>query len=153
MLSIERRTAAPQPVLFVRLSAAREELAQKIGEGLGRSCGYAQASGHVMAGPPYVRYTSMDAGVLTIEAGAPLARPAPGAGDVESGELPGGPVVVALHGGPYDDLRATYVAIERWMVEQGLKPAGAPWESYLTDPAAHPNPDEWRTEVYWPVSQ
>jgi AraC family transcriptional regulator len=153
MLSIETRTITPQPVLFVRLSTSRQELAMRIGEGLGKSCSYAQFAGHAMAGPPYVRYTSVGPGLMTIEAGAPLATPAPGSGEVEAGELPGGSVVVAVHGGAYDHLHDTYVAIERWMGERGLKPAGAPWESYLTDPADHPDTAAWRTEIYWPVSQ
>lgn len=151
VLSIERRQIASQPVLFVRLSTSRQELPQKIGEGLGKSCGYAQTAGHPMAGRPFVRYTGMGPGLLTIEAGTPLAQPASGAADVEAGELPGGSVVVALHAGAYDELHETYVAMERWMTERGLTPAGAPWESYITDPADHPNPADWRTEIYWPT--
>ncbi|MGE0816134.1 MAG: GyrI-like domain-containing protein [Vicinamibacterales bacterium] len=150
-LSIERRTIAPQPVLFVRLSTPRGELAQAIGQGLGKSFGYAQSAGHAMAGPPFVRYTSVGPGVMTIEAGAPLAAAAEGRDDVEAGQLPGGAVVTGLHAGPYDELQETYAAMERWMAEHGLAPAGAPWESYLTDPAAHADRAEWRTEIYWPV--
>ena len=30
--------------------------------------------------------------------------------------------------------------------------SGAPWESYVTDPADHPDPADWRTEVYWPLA-
>jgi AraC family transcriptional regulator len=74
-------------------------------------------------------------------------------GDVEVGELPGGPVVVAMHAGPYDQLSETYAAMERWVAEQGLRFAGAPWESYITDPADHPDPAAWRTEVYWPLEE
>ncbi|MEZ5292849.1 MAG: AraC family transcriptional regulator [Vicinamibacterales bacterium] len=151
LLSIDQRTIAPQPILFVRLSTARGELAKAIGQGLGKSCGYALSTGHAMAGPPFVRYTSVGPGLMTIEAGAPLAAPAEGRDDVEAGELPGGDVVTALHAGAYDELQDTYAAIERWMSEHGLAPAGAPWESYLTDPAEHPNPADWRTEIYWPV--
>ncbi len=41
-------------------------------------------------------------------------------------------------------------------MEPGVLPAGpaaAPWESYVTDPAQHPDPADWRTEVYWPLAQ
>jgi AraC family transcriptional regulator len=30
--------------------------------------------------------------------------------------------------------------------------AGAPWETYLTDPAEVPDPAEWRTEVVYPAT-
>jgi effector-binding domain-containing protein len=38
------------------------------------------------------------------------------------------------------------------METNGLRPGGPPWEWYLTAPAAHPDPADWRTEVYWPVT-
>jgi AraC family transcriptional regulator len=65
--------------------------------------------------------------------------------------LPGGTVAYTLHSGPYEELRGAYAAIESWMEEQGLTAAGAPWESYITDPTEHPNPADWKTEVFWPV--
>jgi len=83
--------------------------------------------------------------------GTPLANAGTSGATVQAGELPGGPAVVALHGGHYQELRDTYTAVERWMKEQGLRPAGAPWESYLTDPEATPDPADWRTEICWPV--
>jgi AraC family transcriptional regulator len=54
--------------------------------------------------------------------------------------------------GPYDGLRDAYAAIEQWMGREGYKPAGAPWESYVTDPGEVPNPAEWKTEVFWPIA-
>lgn len=35
---------------------------------------------------------------------------------------------------------------------KGCAIAGPPWESYLTDPEATPNPADWRTAVYWPLA-
>jgi AraC family transcriptional regulator len=32
-----------------------------------------------------------------------------------------------------------------------LRIGGPPWESYITDPAEHPDPAQWRTEICWPV--
>ena len=76
-----------------------------------------------------------------------------GEGEVEAGELPGGPAVVAVHAGPYDQLAETYAAMERWMEQNGLRPGAAAWEHYVTDPAEHPDPADWRTEIYWPVAR
>lgn len=152
-LSIERHDIAAQPVLFVRARVARHELATAIGDGIGRSYGHAHRSGLAMAGPPFTRYPEVGAGLMTVEAGVPLAAAAAGSGGIEAGELPGGPVAVAIHAGPYDQLTETYAAIERWMQTQGVRPGGAPWESYLTDPADHPNQADWRTAVYWPIAE
>jgi AraC family transcriptional regulator len=38
------------------------------------------------------------------------------------------------------------------MAANGSRAAGAPWESYVTDPGQFPNPEDWRTEVYWPLT-
>jgi AraC family transcriptional regulator len=153
MLSIERRILEAHPTLSVRRRAARHELAQAIGEGVGKVYTYAQQAGVALAGHPFTRYFSAGPGLLTIEVGFKLAARAMGEGEVEAGELPAGPAVVAVHGGPYDQLAETYAAAERWIEENKMRPADAPWEWYVTDPAEHPDPKDWRTEVFWPVAQ
>ncbi len=152
-LSIARQQLAAQPVLFVRARIARHELAGAIAAGLGKVSMYAHQAGLAFAGAPFTRYETVGPGLLSIEVGLPLATEAAGEGDVESGTLPAGPAVVAMHGGAYDQLAETYAALERWIEAEGAQAAGAPWESYVTDPADHPNPAEWRTEVYWPLKQ
>ena len=64
--------------------------------------------------------------------------------------MPGGPAATTIHTGPYDKLSDAYAAIEQWMEAEGLAAAGAPWESYVNDPADYPDPKDWKTEVFWP---
>ncbi|HVZ21372.1 MAG TPA: AraC family transcriptional regulator [Vicinamibacterales bacterium] len=151
MLSIERRELAAQPVVFARVKTSRTDLPAAIADGLGRTYARVQQEGLAIAGPPYVRYAEVSPGLMTIEAGFPLAAAASGGGEIHAGTLPGGAIVVALHGGPYDRLQDTYAEIERWLESNGLRGNGPMWESYLTDPAEVPDPANWRTEVYWPV--
>jgi AraC family transcriptional regulator len=151
-LSIARQEIAAQPVLFVRLRPARHELSAAIGEGLGQAFPYAMQRGAAIGGRPFTRYLSTGPGLFSIQVGMPLAAAVAGEGEVEAGSLPGGPVAVAMHAGSYEQLGESYAALERWMEANGLQPGGAPWESYVTDPADFPNPDDWRTEIYWPLS-
>ena len=58
---------------------------------------------------------------------------------------------MTVHAGPYETLGQTHNAVQAWIREQGLAPAGVPWEVYVTDPMATPDTADWRTEVYWPV--
>ena len=153
MLSIERRTLEAQPTLFVTRRTARHELAQAIGEGVGKVYTYAQQTGIALAGHPFTRYFSAGPGLLTIAVGFRVSATAIGEGDIEAGPLPAGSAIVAVHGGPYDQLGETYAAAERWMDENRLRPADAPWEWYVTDPAEHPDPTDWRTEVFWPGAE
>jgi AraC family transcriptional regulator len=152
-LSIERRQIAAQPWLFVPMRVARHEISNAIGEGLGKAFPYAMKAGYPIAGRPTSRYLSTGPGLFSMEVGVPVAAAATGEGDVQAGTLPGGAVAVGMHAGTYESLGETYAAIERWIEAEGLKPGGAPWEAYITDPAEHPDPANWRTEVYWPLAE
>ncbi len=152
MPTIERRQLQPQHALIVKRRVARSEIATTIAESLGKTFPYALQNGLAIAGRPFVRYSDVGPGLMTMETGTPLASPAPGAGEIEAITLPGGPAAVAVHMGPYDKLQDTYAAMERWMQQHGVRAAGAPWESYITDPAEHPDPANWRTDVFWPIS-
>ncbi|WP_428103513.1 GyrI-like domain-containing protein [Candidatus Rariloculus sp.] len=60
--------------------------------------------------------------------------------------------VFALREGDYAELEHTYKALEQWAQSNGRQFSGPCWESYVTDPGEHPNPADWRTEVYWPIA-
>jgi effector-binding domain-containing protein len=65
--------------------------------------------------------------------------------------LPGGAAVTTVHTGPYEMLPEATPRSRRGWSRKGLKPAGPPWENYITDPTAYPDPQDWKTEVCWPV--
>jgi effector-binding domain-containing protein len=72
---------------------------------------------------------------------------------MEAGFLPAGPVALGIHAGAYEQLKDTNAAIERWIETQGYQVGGPHWEWYVTDPGQHPDPADWRTEVYWPLAK
>ena len=82
---------------------------------------------------------------------APQFRTTGEATDNMTPGIPVGRVAVTIHRGPYDSLSESYQQIERWMRDQGLSAAGAPWETYLTDPGERPDPATWETEIVQPV--
>ncbi|HEV8145547.1 MAG TPA: helix-turn-helix domain-containing protein [Bryobacteraceae bacterium] len=152
--SITKKELTPQPVLVVRKTVKRSEIAAAIGEVLPRVFQYAQQNGIAFAGPPLVRYIQVGPGMMTIEPGMPVAGSAgSGAGDIVAETIPGGTVATTIHTGPYEKLPEAYAAIEQWMHAEGLKGTGVPWESYLTDPGDYPDPKDWKTEVFWPLAR
>jgi AraC family transcriptional regulator len=151
--SVSRRVLTPQPILFIRRQVARKDLAAALGECFGAVAAYCRKAGLALAGPPFARYPSSGPGDLTMEAGMPIAAPAPGEGEIEAGFLQGGAVAFAVHAGAYNRLPDTFKAIEAWMAESDERPGGAPWESYITDPADYRDSADWRTEVYWPLEE
>jgi len=152
ILSIIRKEIAPQHILFISRRIAPNERQQVLGECFGKLFSYGAKAGLPIAGWPLCRL-NMGPGLLTIEPAMPLAAPATGEGEMQSGVLPGGAVALGIHAGPYEGLGETHAAVERWIEANGFKAAGAPWEQYVTDPGEHPNPADWRTEVYWPIAK
>jgi AraC family transcriptional regulator len=152
ILSITRKEIAPQHILFIRRRIAPGERKQTLGECFGKLFSYGAKAGLPIAGWPLCRL-NVGPGLLTIEPAMPLAAPATGEGEMQSGLLPGGGVALGIHAGPYEGLEETHAAIERWIEANGYRPDGAPWEQYVTDPGEHPNPADWRTEVYWPLAK
>jgi len=152
-LSITRQERPAQPILLIRRRIAHTQLQSMFAECFGKLYAHGQSAGLPIAGWPLARYVSMGPGLWTVEAAMPLAMAAAAQGEMEPGILPGGPVAVGIHAGPYEQLPETYAAIEKWIEANGLRVGGAPWESYVTDPAQHPDPADWRTEVFWPLAE
>jgi AraC family transcriptional regulator len=162
---ITKKELAPQPVLLVRRRVKQSEIAKTIGEALPHVFQYAQKNGIAVTGHPLTRYPEMGLGLMTIEVAMrvstgkdsnsidPAWTQAAGDAEVVADALPGGPVAVTIHHGPYDKLGDAYAAIEEWMTAQGLAAGGAPWESYITDPSELPDPQDWKTEVSWPLAR
>jgi AraC family transcriptional regulator len=153
---ITRQELTAQPVLVVRRRVRRAEIAATIGAALPQVFLYAQQRGLAIAGYPITRYLETSVGLVTFETGMRVTTHSvdwtvtDGQGEVLAETLPGGPAAAAIHFGPYDRLQDAYAAIEEWIVANGFRQNGAPWEAYLNDPADHPNPQDWKTEVYWP---
>jgi len=152
LLSIEQKKIAPMPFLFVRRQAAQSEISRTLAECFGIVYPHCVKGGLQLAGFPLARYPVVGP-LMTIEAGVPLVSPATPEGELQYCELPGGPVVFAVHGGPYDRLGDTHATILRWIQDRKLLVAGPHWEWYVTDPAEHPNPENWRTQIYYPLAE
>ena len=149
--AFETKQIDAQHILSIRTTATMDEIGKVMGPLFGEVYGCIQRSGQEPAGMPFAIYHSMDGETVDLECGMPVASPMDGVGRVEAGELPAGTVATATHMGPYDALRQTWEALTEWMSSQGLQPAGAPWEVYVTDPSAEPDQSKWRTDIFFPV--
>lgn len=140
-----------QPMVCVRTQTTMDKIADVMGSLFGEVHGYIQKNGQAPAGMPFAIYHAMDGGAVDLECGMPVASPLAGTGRIRAGELPCGKAATVTHMGPYDRLRHTWEALRAWMESEGLDPAGAPWEVYVTDPGAEPDSSKWRTDIFFPV--
>jgi AraC family transcriptional regulator len=152
-LDISVRDLPAVHALVIRRRVTRDEIATALAECLPTVFDYAQRHGLAIAGPPFARYPEVGMGSLIIESGITVVEPPSTAlaDGIEALVIPPGRAVVTIHRGPYDSLSESYQQIERWMRDQGLSAAGAPWETYLTDPGERPDPATWETEIVQPV--
>jgi AraC family transcriptional regulator len=159
--AISRKELPPQPVLVIRRRVKLTEIGSTLAEVLPRVFMHAQQTGAAIAGQPFTRYLQWGPGLVSIEAGIPIVAPgntadapgpASGGSEIVSDCLPGGPVATVTHSGPYEKLAEAHAAIQQWIEAQGLLAAGPPWETYITDPADYPDPQDWKTGVFWPLA-
>ncbi len=152
-LKVERIEVGAQPILFIQRRVARTQLQPLFAECFPKIFGHCMQTGLAMAGQPIARYVATGAGLWTVDCAIPLAEAASGEGEMQAGQLQAGPAAFAVHQGPYDRLAETNAAIEQWIEDNGLQSDGPAWESYITDPAQHPDPADWKTGVYWPLAK
>lgn len=73
--------------------------------------------------------------------------------DKASRILKGGLCAVTTHRGPYSSLSDAYGAITKWIDENGCAIDGAPYEIYTKNQFDQLPPDEWETEIYFPIKK
>lgn len=66
-------------------------------------------------------------------------------------QVAAGKAVKAVHRGDYANMNKTHNEIMQYIESKSLSMAGAPLESYLTDPMIEKDTAAWVTEVYYPV--
>lgn len=58
---------------------------------------------------------------------------------------------MTVHRGSYSTLSECYGAIVSWIMENGYEIAGAPFELYIKTQFDSLSPEDWETEVYFPI--
>jgi effector-binding domain-containing protein len=149
---VRAETREEQPTAVARANLAVDEIGPWLEKTYGALFGAVGKQAVSPAGPPFARYGPPGEGRFDVEAGFPVSAPVTDDEVVTPSTLPGGPVAVTTHTGPYDAVEPAYAALLAWVAQQGGHPSGAPWEVYLTDPREHPDPATWRTDVFLPYS-
>ena len=144
---IEQVQLVEQPAAVVRGQVPTEQVAGFLGEAFGEVMSALGTQGLAPVGPPFGLYSPPGDDGFELVAGFPASGPVTATGQVVDWVMPGGAAVQTVHVGAYEDVAAAYHAIEAYLPEHGLAPAGPPWESYLDEPGVA----EPRTIVTWPV--
>lgn len=150
---IVRKEVEAQPILYIRKEVDPSKLQAYFTESFPQIFGLAMQKSLDIAGNPMARYIKTGQGLWIVDAIIPLNEAGDGEGEIEAGYLHAGAVATATHSGPYEQLPETYSAIDAWVRDKGYTPLGENWEWYITDPGEHPDPADWKTEVFWPLEE
>lgn len=102
--------------------------------------------------PPMVVYTGWRETDCDIETAIPVSPgTAPGSGS-ELVRYPAVRAALTVHRGGYDGLPDAWMAFWDAVEKQGLDAAGAPWDSYRVGPSNTPDPADWETDLYIPLT-
>lgn len=58
-----------------------------------------------------------------------------------------------IYTGAYSSIGDAYAAVMKWIETNGYKISGAPFDMYIKGPRQASSPDEFVTEVYFPVKK
>lgn len=138
-------------VATVRFECTRDQIGPKLAVHFPEVMQHLAKTGTASLGAPFARYQGADGERFVVEAGMRIAGPIEPGERVRSSTLPAGDAAVAIHVGSFETLADTYAKLEAWIAASGYESAGAPWEVYWTDPGIEPDPQNYRTQVLWPV--
>ncbi|MBN1855548.1 MAG: GyrI-like domain-containing protein [Dehalococcoidia bacterium] len=121
---------------------------------------YAMANSADIVGPPVALFheTSAEAmekanreGTAIIDVSFPVSQTVVESDAVKNCELPGGTMARIVHKGPYDASEPAYIALFKWIADNGKVVIGPVREAYMNDPAEI-SPEEYVTEIYAPIA-
>jgi len=140
-----------QPVAVIHVTIPRSEIQKVMGPGLAELKATLAAQDIVPKGPWFTRHLKMDPKIFDFEIGLRIDKPVTAKGRVTAGELPAATVARTIYHGGYEGLHSAWAEFGKWIVAQGHQPGPSLWETYLTDPAANPDPSTYLTELTQPL--
>ena len=150
-LSVEVIDFPGMHYLALRDTASLATIGQKLGEGYGRIGQAMGKQGLNMAGAPSAFYYSESSTGFDMDIAIPVDKPGKADGQVKPGEVKAGKVAMVRFYGPYEKTGDGHAAIHAYLGANNLQIAGAPWESYVTDPMMEKDTMKWETDIYYPL--
>ena len=151
---VEYRTVGDLPVVGIRAEVRRSDVEQWCSVTFPQLYEAVARSGAEPAGPGGATY---DAGFFEQDVGevvafVPVAGCESAASPAESLALPAGRFAVAVHAGAFDDIDLSYGRLGGEVAEHD-QPLSLPIrEHYLIGPNHTADPQQFRTEIWWPIS-
>lgn len=126
-------------------------ISEKMGEMYARITNFIQTRGLETTGMPYSVYDEMGENGIDLECGIPVNKAIESELNFNTGKMESKKCAVLYYFGDYSQLEKGHTEIQQWINRHKYKLAGSPMEIYVTDPGTEPNPDNWQTNIYYPI--
>jgi DNA-binding transcriptional MerR regulator/effector-binding domain-containing protein len=156
---VHRRYEPARTVLTVTGTVTEAEWMAFLDRAFGLLSEAAAAAGAVVTGPfggcypTLIEDDAQEVVAFLPVLSAPLLPPGSRSGGVRVGELPAAELAVLAHHGSYDFLADTYRNLGAWVAEHAEPADGPVRELYLVGGSDTDNPDDFRTELCWPIRE
>ncbi|HEX4305668.1 MAG TPA: MerR family transcriptional regulator [Solirubrobacterales bacterium] len=152
-LDVQHRAAPPLPAIGIRETVDREDVLAWWQGAIGELRATVGAQGLRSTGPIGGLYAGglyeHDRGEAVVF--APVDGQARAIGRVEALVVPAAELAVVMHHGSLVDIDVTYGALGAYVARHELSVEGPLRETYLRDADDTEDPDEWATEIGWPI--
>ncbi len=150
---VKVKTIAAQPILYIRAATSLAGMDGSMPLAIEELYAYLERRGIPAAGPDFCAYPYPEGCTddFAADACVPVESSVEGEGRVAVGVLPAGPVACTVHVGPYEELHLAFEAVLTWIHEHGHDITGPLREIYRIGPRSEMAPDEYVTEVVWPI--
>jgi DNA-binding transcriptional MerR regulator len=162
---ITYKTVEPLTILSIReVVPSVEQMGPRISAAFGRLYGFIDQAQARVAGAPLVLYHAheqsggyefheedidTETAVVVDPAGLPAEVPA----GITRRTLERTAAASAIHQGSYETIGQTYAAVSKWLEDSGYRISGPPREIYLRGPESGVPPQEYLTEIQYPVER
>ena len=147
------RTRSPkQTVAFVHVVTPRNEMQRVIPEALHELTAALRSQSIQPTGPWLAHHHRPPTDTFDFDACFPIDEPLASSGRVQNGEIAEADVIRATFRGNYDALPQAWLMFRRWIAENGFTTRGDAWEVYKVGPQGGRAPEEWETELNYPLA-
>jgi DNA-binding transcriptional MerR regulator/effector-binding domain-containing protein len=152
-LAVEFRTLAAGPALMARDRVGWNDVEHWLHDTLTDLRRQLDLGADRRSGPDGALYSTefFEAHIGEVIAFVPLAGARPQAAP-QLGDVPGGPVAVTVHRGPFDELDRAYAALGTFVNERGIGTRAPIRENYVVSALDGSDGESLVTEVCWPLS-
>lgn len=139
------------PVAVIRNKVGVQDIEKTIGASYKAIHEFIGKNGAACSGSPMAITIAFDSTSWDFEAAVPINKEIKGNDKIQVKKSYSGKTIFLKYTGPYDKTMVAYDELHHYLAENKLEENGGPWEVYITDPGAEPDPNKWVTEIYFPV--